>query len=133
MFIGTGVFWGLVVGLLLAAVLIILAAQNDKVTINFLAWEYSTPLIAGHPGGAAGRRGPRRAAGLVYRARRRHTLTDRRELVTTSEEAQLLTEAAHALQGARQGRSCLRLGHLVGVLPGMSISSLERGPCCGGR
>ena len=74
-FIGTGVFWGLVVGLLLAAVLIILAAQNtDKVTINFLAWEYSTPLIAvilvvllaGHEG--------------VIRARRRHTLTDRREL-----------------------------------------------------
>ncbi len=37
------------------------------------------------------------------------------------------------MQGAKQGRSCLRLGHLVGVLPGMSISSLERGPCCGGR
>ncbi|MFZ1275810.1 MAG: lipopolysaccharide assembly protein LapA domain-containing protein [Candidatus Microthrix parvicella] len=80
-FIGTGVFWGLVVGLLLAAVLIFLAAQNtDKVTINFLAWEYSTPLIAVILVVLLAGVVLDELAGLVYRARRRHTLTDRREL-----------------------------------------------------
>ncbi len=45
-FVGTGLLWGLVVGVLLAVALVILAAQNTgSTTIAFLGWEFSRPLI----------------------------------------------------------------------------------------
>ena len=43
---GTELFWGLVVGVVLAAALVILAAQNtDRVTIELLGWDLVTPQI----------------------------------------------------------------------------------------
>lgn len=45
-FVGTGMFWGLIIGLVLAVAVVILAAQNtDTTTITFLVWDFSTPLI----------------------------------------------------------------------------------------
>ena len=77
-FVGTGLFWGLVFGVLLAVIMIILAAQNtDNTTISFLGWDFSTPLIENAllVGVVLDE-----LVGLVYRARRRRTLTDRKEL-----------------------------------------------------
>jgi uncharacterized integral membrane protein len=80
-FAGTGVVWGLVVSILLAILLLILIAQNThRVTVEFLGWDYSTPLIvlilAGFVIGVA----LDELVGLVYRARRRRTLRDRDQL-----------------------------------------------------
>jgi uncharacterized integral membrane protein len=45
-FVGTGLLWGLIVGVILAVAVIILAAQNTRTpTISFLGWDLSTPLI----------------------------------------------------------------------------------------
>ena len=80
-FIGTGLFWGLVVGLLLAVIMIILAAQNtDNTTIRFLGWDFSTPLIAVILAALLVGIILDEVVGLVYRTRRRRTLTDRKEL-----------------------------------------------------
>jgi uncharacterized integral membrane protein len=80
-FVGTGLFWGLVFGLLLAIVMIILAAQNtDDTTIKFLGWDFSTPLIAVILAALLVGVVLDELVGLVYRVRRRRTLTDRKEL-----------------------------------------------------
>ncbi len=80
-FIGTGLFWGLLVGVLLAVSIIILAAQNtERTTIEFLSWSYSTPLIAVILGALLTGVVLDELAGLVYRARRRRTLSERDEL-----------------------------------------------------
>lgn len=80
-FVGTGLFWGLVVGILLAIAVVILAAQNTgSTTIAFLGWKFSTPvivlilwtLIVGVVFDEL--------FGLVYRARRRRILRDRDQL-----------------------------------------------------
>lgn len=80
-FVGTGVFVGLVVGLVLAVIMIILAAQNtDSTTVKFLVWDYSTPLfvliLAALLAGVI----IDELGGLFYRHRRRRTLTERHEL-----------------------------------------------------
>ena len=60
-FIGTGLFWGLVFGVLLAVVMIILAAQNtDTTTIKLPGLGFLDALDRSDPGGAARRCGPRR-------------------------------------------------------------------------
>jgi uncharacterized integral membrane protein len=77
-FAGTGLVWGLVVGVLLAVVIVILIAQNThSTTVEFLAWDYSTPLIV--PILAVRVVGVvlDELIGLAYRSRRRRTLRDR--------------------------------------------------------
>jgi uncharacterized integral membrane protein len=80
-FVGTGLFWGLVFGVLLAVIMIILAAQNtDDTMISFLGWDFSMPLIAVILAALLVGVVLDEVVGLVYRARRRRTLTDRKEL-----------------------------------------------------
>jgi uncharacterized integral membrane protein len=80
-FIGTGLFWGLVFGVLLAVVMIILAAQNTgNTTIKFLSWDFSTPLISVILAVLLVGVVLDELVGLIYRARRRRILTDRKEL-----------------------------------------------------
>jgi uncharacterized integral membrane protein len=80
-FVGTGLFWGLIFGVILALAVIILAAQNtDTVTISFLAWEFSTPLIVLILGALLIGVIVDELLGLVYRKRRRRTLRERDEL-----------------------------------------------------
>ena len=80
-FVGTGLFWGLIVGVVLAAAVVILAAQNtDTSTISFLTWELSTPLIVLILGSLLTGIILDELFGLVYRKRRRRTLRDRDEL-----------------------------------------------------
>ena len=80
-FAGTGLFWGLIFGVILALAVIILAAQNtDTVTISFLAWEFSTPLIVLILGALLIGVIVDELLGVVYRKRRRRTLRERDEL-----------------------------------------------------
>ena len=80
-FVGTGLFWGLVVGILLAIAVVILAAQNTgSTTIAFLGWEFSTPLIVVILWTLIVGVVFDELFGLVYRARRRRTLGDRDQL-----------------------------------------------------
>jgi uncharacterized integral membrane protein len=80
-FVGTGLFWGLVVGILLAVAVLILAAQNtDSTAIAFLGWEFSTPLIVVVLGTLLTGVIFDELFGLVYRARRRRTMSDRDHL-----------------------------------------------------
>lgn len=80
-FVGTGVFWGLILGLVLALAVIILAAQNTgAVTISFLAWDFSTSLIVVILGSILIGIVLAELFGLVYRKRRRQTLRDREAL-----------------------------------------------------
>lgn len=80
-FVGTGLFWGLIVGFIMAVAVIVLAAQNTgDVTISFLAWEFSTSLIVVILGSILIGIVLDELFGLVYRKRRRRTLRDRDEL-----------------------------------------------------
>ena len=80
-FVGTGLFWGLVVGVLLAVAVVILAAQNTgSTTIAFLGWEFSTPLIVVFLGTLLAGVIFDELFGLVYRVRRRRTMADREQL-----------------------------------------------------
>jgi uncharacterized integral membrane protein len=80
-FVGTGLLWGLVVGIALAVALVLLAAQNtDDTTIAFLGWEFSTPPIVVILGTLLVGVILDELFGPVYRARRRRTLGDRDEL-----------------------------------------------------
>jgi uncharacterized integral membrane protein len=80
-FVGTGLFWGLIVGIVLAVAVIVLAAQNtDRATIALLGWDFSTPLIAVILGALIAGVVFDELFGLVYRARRRKTLSDRAQL-----------------------------------------------------
>lgn len=80
-FVGTGLFWGLVVGVLLAVAVVILIAQNTgSTTIAFLGWDFSTPLIVVILGTLLVGVVFDELFGLVYRARRRRTMHDRDRL-----------------------------------------------------
>lgn len=80
-FVGTGLFWGLIVGLILALTVIILAAQNTgTITMSFLGWDFSTPLIVLILGALLVGVVVTELVGLVYRKRRRRTLKERDEL-----------------------------------------------------
>lgn len=80
-FVGTGLFWGLIVGVILALAVVILASQNTgTVTISFLNWEFSTPLIVLILGSLLIGIVVDELFGLVYRKRRRRTLGEREEL-----------------------------------------------------
>ncbi|MGZ8786150.1 MAG: LapA family protein [Acidimicrobiia bacterium] len=80
-FAGTGLFWGLIVGVILAVAVVILAAQNtDTATISFLAWDFSTPLIVLILGSLLIGIVLDELFGLVYRKGRRRTLRDKDQL-----------------------------------------------------
>ena len=80
-FAGTGLYWGLIVGVILALVVIVLAAQNTgTITLSFLGWDYSTPLIVLILGAFVIGVVVAESLGLVYRKRRRKTLNERDEL-----------------------------------------------------
>lgn len=80
-FVGTGLFWGLIVGVILALVVIVLAAQNTgTIAVSFLGWDYSTPLIVLILGAFLMGVVVAESFGLVYRKRRRRTLKERDEL-----------------------------------------------------
>ena len=79
--VGTGLSWGLIVGIVLAVMLVVLAAQNtDSTTIAFLGWDFSTPLIVVILATLVVGVAFDKLFGLVYRARRRRMLNDRDEL-----------------------------------------------------
>lgn len=80
-FVGTGLFWGLIVGIVLALAVIILAAQNTgRIDVSFLGWDFSTPLIVLVLGAMLIGVVVDELFGLVYRKRRRRTLRERDEL-----------------------------------------------------
>lgn len=80
-FVGTGLFWGLIIGLILAVAVVILVAQNTgTVTISFLGWDFSTSLIVVILGSLLIGVLLDELFGLVYRKRRRQTLRDRDQL-----------------------------------------------------
>lgn len=80
-FVGTGLFWGLIVGVILSLVVIVLAAQNTgTITVSFLGWDFSTPLIVLILGAFLIGVVVAESLGLVYRKRRRRTLQERDEL-----------------------------------------------------
>jgi uncharacterized integral membrane protein len=80
-FAGTGLVWGLIVGVILAVAVVILAAQNtDTATISFLSWDFSTPLIVLILGSLLIGIVLDELFGLVYRKRRRRTLRDKDQL-----------------------------------------------------
>lgn len=80
-FVGTGLFWGLIIGIVLALAVIILAAQNTgTIDVSFLGWDFSTPLIVVVLGALLIGVVVDELFGLVYRKRRRRTLRERDEL-----------------------------------------------------
>jgi uncharacterized integral membrane protein len=80
-FVGTGLFWGLIVGIVLAVAVVILAAQNTgTIDVSFLGWDFSTPLIVLVLGALLIGVVVDELFGLVYRKRRRRTLRERDEL-----------------------------------------------------
>lgn len=86
-FAGTGLFWGLIVGVILAVAVVILAAQNtDTATISFLGWDFSTPLVVLILGSLLIGIVLDELFGLVYRRRRRRTLRDKDQLKRLREE-----------------------------------------------
>ena len=80
-FVGTGLFWGLIIGVVLAIGVLILAAQNtDSITVTFMAWDFSTPLIVLILGAILIGVVFDELFGLFYRTRRRRTQRDRDHL-----------------------------------------------------
>jgi uncharacterized integral membrane protein len=80
-FVGTGLFWGLVIGALLTVIVIILAAQNtQQVTVKFLPSEIGTPLIVVLLVSLLVGVILDEIVGWAYRARRRRALTEKEEL-----------------------------------------------------
>ena len=80
-FVGTGLFWGLIIGVVLAIGVLILAAQNTaSITVTFTAWDFSTPLIVLILGAILIGVVFAELVGLFYRSRRRRTQRDRDHL-----------------------------------------------------
>ena len=80
-FVGTGLFWGLIIGVALAIGVLILAAQNTaSITVTFMAWDFATPLIALIIGAILIGVVFAELFGLFYRKRRRRTQRDRDHL-----------------------------------------------------
>lgn len=80
-FLGTGLFWAMILGVLLTVAVIILAAQNtQEITIEFLSWQIATPFIVMVLAVLLIGILLAEIVGLVFRHRRRRRLTDREEL-----------------------------------------------------
>ncbi len=86
-FAGTGVFWGLIVGVLFAAAVIVLAAQNaGSVRVRWLVWDFSAPLAAVILGAALVAVVVDQLASLYVRRRRRRALAELDRLRSTTQE-----------------------------------------------
>ena len=80
-FVGTGVFWGLVVGVILAVIVVVFAAQNTQsATIKVLPWDWSSPLFVVVLISLLIGIVLDEIVGLLYRARRRRRLAEKEEL-----------------------------------------------------
>lgn len=80
-FVGTGLFWGLVVGVLLAVIVIIFSAQNTGDTpVKFLWWEWASPVFAVILVSLLMGIVLDEIVGLLFRSRRRRRLAEREEL-----------------------------------------------------
>lgn len=80
-FVGTGFFWGLIIALVVATLVIILAAQNTASTpVTFLAWDFSMPVFVVILGSLLLGIVLAEMVGLLYRRRRRRILNERAEL-----------------------------------------------------
>ncbi len=80
-FVGTGLFWGLIIGLVLALGVLVLVAQNtDSIVVTFMAWDFSTPLIVLILGALLVGVVFDELFGLLYRTRRRRTQRDQDHL-----------------------------------------------------
>jgi len=80
-FVGTGVFWGLVVGVVLAIIVIVFAAQNTQAAVvKVLAWTWSSPLFVVILVSLIIGIVLDEIVGLVYRSRRRRRLVEKAEL-----------------------------------------------------
>jgi uncharacterized integral membrane protein len=80
-YMGTGFFSSLIVGILVAAAVIILAAQNvGDAAVQFLGWEFEVPLIALILGSVLAGIVLAELIGVFYRRRRRRILNEREEL-----------------------------------------------------
>jgi uncharacterized integral membrane protein len=80
-FAGTGLFWGLIVGVLLATAVVILVAQNTgSISVAFLGWDFSTSLIVIVLVTLLVGVVLDELFGLVYRRRRRRVMNDRERL-----------------------------------------------------
>jgi len=80
-FVGTGLFWGLIIGVALAIGVLILAAQNTaSITVTFMAWDFSTPLIVLILGAILIGVVFAELVGVFYRTKRRRTQRDRDHL-----------------------------------------------------
>lgn len=89
-FVGTGLFWGLITGVVLAIGVLILAAQNTaSITVTFMAWDLSTPLIVLILGAILIGVVFAELFGLFYRSRRRRTQRDRDHLERLQESQTL--------------------------------------------
>jgi len=80
-YVGTGVSWAILVGVLLIAFIAVLAAQNTApVTVNLLFWKVEAPLISVILGVAAVTVVIDELIGVIVRLRRRRRLRQRDEL-----------------------------------------------------
>jgi uncharacterized integral membrane protein len=80
-FVGTGMFWGLVVGVILAIVVIGFAAQNTQAaTVEAIVWEWSSPLFVVVLISVIMGIVLDEIVGLLFRARRRRLLAEKAEL-----------------------------------------------------
>ena len=80
-FVGTGVFWGLVIGVILSIIVIVFAAQNTQsATIKTIVWDWSSPLFVVVLISLIIGIVLDEIVGLLYRARRRRRLAEKAEL-----------------------------------------------------
>ena len=80
-FVGTGMFWGLVVGVVLAIIVIVFAALNTQdATVKVFAWDWSSPLFVVILVSLIVGIVLDEIVGLVYRSRRRRRLVEQAEL-----------------------------------------------------
>jgi uncharacterized integral membrane protein len=80
-FVGTGLFWGLIVGVILAVLVVFFAAQNTQdSTVKLFWWNWSSPLFVVILISLILGIVLDEIVGLVYRARRRRRLAEKEEL-----------------------------------------------------
>jgi uncharacterized integral membrane protein len=80
-FVGTGLFWGLVVGVILAVVVIVFSAQNTAdAPVKFLWWDWASPVFAVILVSLLVGIVLDEIVGLLFRSRRRRALAEREEL-----------------------------------------------------
>jgi len=80
-FVGTGVFWGLVIGVILAIIVIVFASQNTQAAVvKVITWEWSSPLFVVVLISLIVGIVLDEIVGLLFRSRRRRRLAEKAEL-----------------------------------------------------